>query len=201
MSVRALMTDLARLNIRLEARGDRLRYSPKSAVTPELARRIKKNKEDLLAILRSDTSASSADLGDATEIWHAVLDRLDGHPDFPPEVMEGLRAAEPRIEPEITIDGVVVDPEPLELGPDGWPEGSTDISELDPCPKCGSLDQWRTIAGDPKGLTPGNWRCRNCDPPAASDRLAERAVELLRLRAERHRDRAESFQNEEDSGP
>jgi len=46
-----LLTDLTRLGIRLEAHGDRLRYSLRSAVTPEVAERLKTHKAELLAIL------------------------------------------------------------------------------------------------------------------------------------------------------
>ncbi len=34
------------------------------------------------------------DLADATAVWQAALDRLDGDPLFPPDVMEALRASE-----------------------------------------------------------------------------------------------------------
>lgn len=71
------MTDLARLGIRIEARGDRLRYSPRSAVTPDLTDRMKAHKGELLAIL-----------------WQETLDRLDSDPLFPPDVLAGLRAAD-----------------------------------------------------------------------------------------------------------
>jgi len=40
VSVANLIADLDRLEIQLEAHGDRLRYSPRSAVTPELAQRM-----------------------------------------------------------------------------------------------------------------------------------------------------------------
>ena len=46
------MTDLAQLGIRIEAHGDRLRYSPRSAVTPDLGQRMKAHKGELLAMLR-----------------------------------------------------------------------------------------------------------------------------------------------------
>ena len=52
-----LMVDLARLGIQLEAHGDRLRYSPRSAVTPDLADRMKAHKAELLAILRPEIEA------------------------------------------------------------------------------------------------------------------------------------------------
>jgi hypothetical protein len=48
------MTELARLGIRIEAHGDRLRYSPRSAVTPDMAQRMKAHKGELLGILRCD---------------------------------------------------------------------------------------------------------------------------------------------------
>ena len=52
MTPAALLTDLARLGIHIEAHGDRLRYSPRSALTPDLADRMKAHKGELLAVLR-----------------------------------------------------------------------------------------------------------------------------------------------------
>jgi len=91
-----LLTDLARLGICIEAHGDRLRYSPRSAVTPDLADRMKAHKGELLAILRRYPEAPAIDLTDAMAVWQAALDQLDGDPLFPPDVMEGLRAADAR---------------------------------------------------------------------------------------------------------
>ena len=59
------------------------------------------------------------------------------------------------------------------LGPDGWPAGAIDPGELSPCPKCGMLEPWQTIAG--------NWRCQRCDPPTKTVQLLE-AVERIRRR-------------------
>jgi hypothetical protein len=42
-----------------------------------------------------------------------------------------------------------------------------------PCPKCGSLELWESMAG--------SWRCMICDPPVAALRLLEH-VEKLRAR-------------------
>lgn len=53
MSATDLLVDLTRLGIRLEARGDRLRYHPRSAVTPDVADQMKTHKGELLAMLRS----------------------------------------------------------------------------------------------------------------------------------------------------
>ena len=117
-----LITDLARLGIRIEAHGDRLRYSPRSAVTPDLTRRMKAHKGELLAILRGDTPEASAD----TALHAAVAD----------------------------------DPETYDAG-----ESIEVIDPPDPCPKCGTLELWQTLAG--------NWRCLRCDPPTKARRLRQ----------------------------
>ncbi len=48
----AILVDLAQRGIRLQARGDRLRLHPRSAMTPGLIGRVKAHKAVLLAILR-----------------------------------------------------------------------------------------------------------------------------------------------------
>jgi hypothetical protein len=50
----ALLTELTRHGIELQARGDRLRYRPQSAMTPELAERVRTHKADLLTLLQGD---------------------------------------------------------------------------------------------------------------------------------------------------
>ena len=60
MNAADLLLDLDRRGIRLEAQGDRLRYHPRSALTPELLARLKAHKADLLAMLRPATKAASA---------------------------------------------------------------------------------------------------------------------------------------------
>jgi len=47
-----LLVGLARRGLELQVNGDKLRYRPRSAMTPDLAERIKGHKSDLLAILR-----------------------------------------------------------------------------------------------------------------------------------------------------
>lgn len=58
----ALLAELAALGIELRAHGDRLRFRPQTAMTPELAARVKAHKPDLLAML-ADTETPA---GDAT---------------------------------------------------------------------------------------------------------------------------------------
>lgn len=59
MSAAELVADLARRGIRLEAHGERLRYYPRSALTPDLLDRLKAHKAELLAsIERFDERAA-----------------------------------------------------------------------------------------------------------------------------------------------
>lgn len=65
MNAAELLLELAGLGILLEAHGDRLRYSPRSALTPDLLTRLKTHKAELLAILRPE--AGSTDPVNAVE--------------------------------------------------------------------------------------------------------------------------------------
>ena len=60
MSAAELLLDLGRLGIRLEADGQRLRFHPRSALTPDLLERLKAHKADLLALLRPAPEAAPA---------------------------------------------------------------------------------------------------------------------------------------------
>lgn len=60
MSAAELLLDLGRLGIRLEANGERLRYFPRSALTPDLLDRLKAHKADLMATLRPAPEVSPA---------------------------------------------------------------------------------------------------------------------------------------------
>jgi hypothetical protein len=52
MNAAQLLTELTRLGVRIEAHGERLRYSPRSAVTPDLAKRMKAHKGELMTMAR-----------------------------------------------------------------------------------------------------------------------------------------------------
>jgi tubulysin polyketide synthase-like protein len=53
MSTGALLAELRRLGIEIEADGDRLRYAgPEGAISPELLERLKAHKADLIAVCR-----------------------------------------------------------------------------------------------------------------------------------------------------
>ena len=72
MTATELLADLDRRGVRLEARGDRLRYAPRSALTPELVERLRSHKTELLAVL-SDAGAGSsqfpAPVDDLADDW------------------------------------------------------------------------------------------------------------------------------------
>ena len=82
MSATKLMADLARLGIRLEAHGDRLRYHPQSAMTPDLMARLKAHKAELLAILRPrpDAGATLAALALDSDPWEQCIEPTDPCP-------------------------------------------------------------------------------------------------------------------------
>ena len=56
-----LLEELAHVGIEIVADGDRLRYRPRSALTPDLTKRVKAYKMDLLAILRLNSSDDAVD--------------------------------------------------------------------------------------------------------------------------------------------
>ena len=81
MTAAELIAELTRRGIRLETAGDRLRYSPRSALTPDLAAQMKAHKAELLVLLNAEA------------VWQAALDELESDPDFPAELVRALRLA------------------------------------------------------------------------------------------------------------
>ncbi|MCH7872620.1 MAG: hypothetical protein IID33_13055 [Planctomycetes bacterium] len=55
-----LLKELGRRGVVVEARGDRLRYRPRSVVSPELADRIRSHKAELLSILTVERPAAAS---------------------------------------------------------------------------------------------------------------------------------------------
>ena len=62
-AVADLLAHLSRLGVELVPRGDRLRYRPRSAVTPDLVERLRTHKTQLLAILRHAEGPGGATVG------------------------------------------------------------------------------------------------------------------------------------------
>ncbi|MDA1326293.1 MAG: hypothetical protein O3C34_16305 [Proteobacteria bacterium] len=93
-----LLADCEAHGIRLTpANGDGLNIdAPQDTLTPDLLARLKAHKVELLTILRGNSDAPATELTDATQLWKAVLNELDGDPLFPPEMLTALRAADAR---------------------------------------------------------------------------------------------------------
>ncbi len=102
------------------------------------------------------------------------------------------------------------DPKPLGFNPTDWirqPDATgrwgwerVDLDSADwpnfdvmpnpaPCPRCGSLELWESMAADIGGIEPARWRCLKCDPPTKARRLADLAA-TLRQRAAHRRSQA-----------
>ncbi len=73
MTLPQLLAELARLGVRLEADGERLRYAPRAALTPELAEPLREHKPALLAYLRTGKIIFDAQTATAADV-RAALD-------------------------------------------------------------------------------------------------------------------------------
>ena len=144
------MTDLARLGIHIESHGDRLRYSPRSAVTPELADRMKAHRAELLAILSPNAERSAIQ-------W---CENAPRH-----EVQAALETAMTEWDVIVESDGPVEITDAIEEF-DDWTGGTANPDDVPTCGTCGRQEAWQTLLG--------NWRCLRCDPPTMARRLRER---------------------------
>jgi len=66
-----------------------------------------------------------------------------------------------------------------DLDPADWPDFG-ELPDVPPCPTCGSLKAWQSMAADLHGIAPGRWRCLKCNPPTKSRAWAAKAAELRR---------------------
>ena len=198
MTAADLIADLAQLRIQLEAHGDRLRYSPRSVVTPDLADQMRAHKGELLAMLRSDTAdATSTDLGRCPHCDARLAGTLtfDGFLNLECSWCDRCVGCRPsseevaaRFSPFETASTVT----PLTLGvaadsldDSAGVEQIGTIGPLPPCRECGGLEMWETAAGDLFGRIDGRWQCLWCDPPAKSRRLRELAARLKTIAQDR----------------
>lgn len=154
--------------------------APHDALTPDLLSRLRTQKSELLAVLQCATGTAETNEDDVPPVCEGPCQRLDDHP-----FLQSCTPASPRWPDAQRYDGgSSCDPandftlEPV--GPDDWPADYLDPDELTPCPRCGTLDQWQSIAGDLFATTPGRWHCMKCDPPKTARRLAETAARIRR---------------------
>ena len=71
--VAALLAEVEARGIELQAHGERLRFRPRSAVTPDLAERLQAHKDELLASLSKPAPSSSSSTAGP---WNQVQDDL-----------------------------------------------------------------------------------------------------------------------------
>jgi TubC N-terminal docking domain len=172
VSAAQLLTELTQRGIRIEAHGDRLRYSPRSAVTPDLADKMKAHKGDLLTILRSKSTNLGACPACGERLWEIAT--FDGFLNLECPACDrcyGCRPSTDEVAARFAgrpVKAIQICDESLEA-----------MGEVYPCNPCSGLELWQSVAGD--------WRCLRCDPPSAARRLAE-AAERIRRRTNRRAD-------------
>ena len=66
MSAAGLIDEVQQLGVELEARGERIRYSPAAGVSPELLSRLRQHKGEVIAELRRRDNPGGSALGEAT---------------------------------------------------------------------------------------------------------------------------------------
>ena len=84
---------------------------------------------------------------------------VDASGDLSPELVGELRNLKAELLRALT---------PATVGPDGWPADTVDFDDIKPCPSCGRLDAWQSLAG--------NWHCRRCEPPEMAQRVRNKVA-------------------------
>lgn len=175
MNVAQLLTELSRRGICLEGIDGRLRYSPRSLVTPYVLEMIKLHKSELMAILENASVARRADRDDPATDRECAVESFGRDSKDSTNILPLGASSRDLGEPE-TIHGAISDLwRDEEMG-----VHVVDSHELTPCKYCGSLELWQSVCGDLYGKTPGRWRCVCCDPPTAARRLMQFAERIRR---------------------
>jgi hypothetical protein len=165
-----IIDELTARGVTLQAHGDALRFSPRSAVPDDLLQRLQDHKGELLALLAGGTQGGNgyrthATTGETGVVSPAVTQ--DGRPEGQDHGAGGPQDLQPQ-------DGDAAKWQPYST-PDGRRgivrDDVADLTIIDvptPCSGCGGLERWQDVTG--------TWRCPVCSPP--SPRAA-----LLRLQA------------------
>jgi hypothetical protein len=151
MSVIEVMKDLTRFGIRLECHGEQLRFSPQSAVSPELRQRMTAHKGELLAILKTDRDRPPAFFCP----WCRSPNLVDDSDGLRCDACDRLAW----LETDVGITRADVATDIID-----------EVDLLTPCSTCGTLELWQTLVG--------NWRCQRCDPPTTARQLRQMATRL-----------------------
>ena len=169
-----LMTELQGLGVTLAADGDRLRFSPRSAVTGELLQRLRDCKAELLAMLASGPQPGDNGNGYTTRATTGETAVVS------PKAPQDPPGGDPH-----GADGPQ-DPGPSDIDAGEWQEvtdadgrrclvrsDAADVEIIDarPCPVCGGIVFWWDVAGGA--------HCERCSPATPTgQRLRQRAAEL-----------------------
>ena len=73
-----LLAELCLRGIEVLAEGDRLRYRPRSKMTPELTERVRRHKGDLIAIIRAAGPFSTVCADDLPAEWRELYEERAG---------------------------------------------------------------------------------------------------------------------------
>lgn len=164
MSVAQLMADLNHRGVRLEAHGDRLRFSPRSSVTPDLAERMKAHKGELLALLRPTPTGLGTCAACGGALWE--LPTFDGYLNLECATCGRCFGCRPSTD-EVAARFTGNQDREIDVEDDN----SRVVGRVRPCAECGSLELWQSVVG--------TWHCSRCNPATAARRLA-RASERIR---------------------
>jgi len=167
MSAVEILADLAQLGVQLKAHGDRLRFFPRSAVTTEMAERLRSHKHELLAVLRVPAPVRGQSTIHCPDCRSANLLETDA----------GVQCGDCGAMAWIQIGREMVRAD----------VAAEDRRVIDPpsaCAVCGVADLWQSLAG--------NWHCRVCDPPTVAQRIRKLAARLRTEDATRARRKGET---------
>jgi ribosomal protein L37AE/L43A len=153
MTLQSLLAELTRLGVRLEVQGNHLRFSPRTALTPELLCQLTAHKDEILHALSAPAENNQRSVMRCPFCKSANLAEADG--------LETCRDCGNAV--WLVHEGSIIRADTLV-------EDRDVIPPPPPCPVCRGLNLWQSLAG--------NWRCNACDPPRAARRLRTRAAQL-----------------------
>ena len=150
MSAAELLLDLGRRGIQLEADGQRLRYFPRSALTPDLLNRLKSQKGELLAILAARGQKPRNRPNRRGTVWASALDRLEATRCFRHTLWKPCGRPDARWIGDVQNCDLATEPVSEPLGPTAGQQHCIDPDVLKPCSKCGNartvaIAGWRSI--------------------------------------------------------
>ncbi len=160
----AIVADLAKRGIRLEPHGDRLRFHPRSAVTPELASWLAPRKTELISWLRARDAARPE--SPQRTAGRGYLESPEAPNGLPGSNAEAVFQAKPRN----LLPNALPTP-PMADWLSMWRRAPQTTLPPTPCGWCGCRVHWQHTLG----LT---FLCANCRPPSFPQHVA-RWVEVV----------------------